>query len=103
METGRKGPSHGNTELLKTLLEYVIKVFYPEVGILRKNRHLSCLFLYHPPTKLREGIFSVASVCHFVHRELECLCSIIHNKGSFTLNESEGESEFFFDLFLGST
>ena len=40
METGRKGPSHGNTELLKVLLEYVVKVFYPKVrklGILSKS------------------------------------------------------------------
>ena len=38
METGRTGPSHGNTELLKTLLEYVIKVFYSEVS--EKNMYL---------------------------------------------------------------
>ena len=98
METGRKGPSHGNSELLKTLLEYVIKVFYPEVGILRKNRHLSCLFLYHPPTKLREGIVFSRVCLSFCSQGGECLCCIIHNKGSFTLNKNE----FFFDLFLGS-
>ena len=33
MESGRSGPSPGNDELLKQLLEYVIKVFYPEVNI----------------------------------------------------------------------
>ncbi len=31
-ETGRKGPSTGNNELRKQLLEYVIKVFYPQVN-----------------------------------------------------------------------
>ncbi len=31
MESGRSGPSPGNDELLKQLLEYVIKVLYPQV------------------------------------------------------------------------
>lgn len=29
--TGRKGPSVGRNDILKTLLEYVISTFYPEV------------------------------------------------------------------------
>ena len=31
--TGRKGPSVGRNDILKTLLEYVISTFYPEVSI----------------------------------------------------------------------
>jgi hypothetical protein len=31
-ETGRKGPSVGNEELLRQMLDYAIKTFYTEVG-----------------------------------------------------------------------
>ncbi|WAR05983.1 SELO-like protein [Mya arenaria] len=30
-DTGRKGPSEGNMELLKTMLDYCIQTFYPEI------------------------------------------------------------------------
>ena len=30
-ETGRKGPSVGDEELLRKMLDYAIKTFYPEV------------------------------------------------------------------------
>jgi len=32
-ETGRKGPSVGNEELLRTMLDYTVKSFYPQVKV----------------------------------------------------------------------
>jgi hypothetical protein len=32
--TSRKGPSFGRIDILKTLLNYVISTFYPEVNFL---------------------------------------------------------------------
>ena len=31
--TGRRGPSAGQKEILIQLLDYVIKTFYPQVGV----------------------------------------------------------------------
>jgi hypothetical protein len=41
--TGRKGPSVGRIDILKTLLNYVISTFYPEVKlyVLKENQCIS--------------------------------------------------------------
>ena len=37
--TGRKGPSVGRMDILKTLLNYVIATFYPEVKFCLISKH----------------------------------------------------------------
>ena len=41
--TGRRGPSVGRVDILKTLLNYVISTFYPEVNRVGVNQRIcSC-------------------------------------------------------------
>jgi len=38
--TGRTGPSVNHQDILPTMLDYVVKYFYPEVSFLYSNMHV---------------------------------------------------------------